>query len=66
MRSDEGHGKLEARTLNEAGENIDCKDGLTLKSTLARDSIHTLRSPWVGSLPSCYVIGYLAHRVRIL
>lgn len=42
LLSDDGHGKLEAGALTEAGENVDCKNGLILKSTLARDSIHPL------------------------
>lgn len=53
-----GSGKWETKTLTEAGEDVDCKDGLILTFTPAEDSIHTLWSLLVGSPPSLCITGY--------
>lgn len=47
-----GGGKWETKALSDAGEDVDCKDGLILAFTPAGDSIHTLCSLLVGSPPS--------------
>lgn len=47
-----GSGKWETKALTDAGEDVDCKDGLILTFTPAGDSIHTLWSLLVESTPS--------------